>query len=272
MSIPLLSFIAAACGGEDGRENRHNGGTTAGGNGVQAGGNVRVALIQPTTAPNPLLVQDEGGAGLLGSTGEFLSFSNAELELEPRIAESWEPNEDGTAWTFKIRQGVTFHNGATLVADDVKTTFDKLINPTAARRTRSPPSAASSRPAEHRGSRRGHRRLQPRRGERELPHARQLGQLQRDHHPGRPRPGRLGQDVRGHGALQAREVHAEGRRHVRPQRRLLGRQGQPGQDGAQVLRRGRPDDPRPPGRRGRLRRALLGLGRQGAPRRPERAR
>jgi peptide/nickel transport system substrate-binding protein len=130
MSIPLVSFLAAACGGGGGGGETSGGGTTPTATGeVQAGGNIRVALIQPTTEPNPLLVQDEGGAGLLGSTGEFLSFSNAELELEPRIAESWEPNDDGTVWTFKIRQGVKFHNGATLVANDVKTTFDKLINP-----------------------------------------------------------------------------------------------------------------------------------------------
>jgi peptide/nickel transport system substrate-binding protein len=130
MSIPLVSFLAAACGGGGGAGETSGGGTTPTATGeIQAGGNIRVALIQPTTEPNPLLVQDEGGAGLLGSTGEFLSFSNAELELEPRIAESWEPNDDGTVWTFKIRQGVKFHNGATLVANDVKTTFDKLINP-----------------------------------------------------------------------------------------------------------------------------------------------
>jgi peptide/nickel transport system substrate-binding protein len=130
MSIPLVSFLAAACGGGGGGGETSGGGTTPTATGeVQAGGNIRVALIQPTTEPNPLLVQDEGGAGLLGSTGEFLSFSNAQLELEPRIAESWEPNDDGTVWTFKIRQGVQFHSGGTLVANDVKTTFDKLINP-----------------------------------------------------------------------------------------------------------------------------------------------
>jgi peptide/nickel transport system substrate-binding protein len=128
MSIPLLSFLASACGGgEEGGATGTLGAET--GAEVQAGGTVRVALIQPTTAPNPLLVQDEGGAGLLGSTGEFLSFSNQKLELEPKIAESWEPNEDGSAWTFKIRQGVKFHNGATLTANDVKATFDKLIDP-----------------------------------------------------------------------------------------------------------------------------------------------
>jgi peptide/nickel transport system substrate-binding protein len=128
MSIPLLSFIAAACGGGNDSASTATGGGTATGE-VSAGGNIRVALVQPTTAPNPLLVQDEGGAGVLGSTGEFLSFSNDKLELEPRIAESWEPNEDGSEWTFKIRQGVKFHSGATLVAEDVVQTFEKLINP-----------------------------------------------------------------------------------------------------------------------------------------------
>ena len=128
MSIPLLGFLAAACGGSDGE----TGGTTTGAEptgDVKKGGTVRVALIQPTTAPNPLLVQDEGGAGILGATGEFLSFSDDKLELQPRIAESWEPNEDGSVWTFKIRQGVKFHDGTPLTANDVVTTFDKLINP-----------------------------------------------------------------------------------------------------------------------------------------------
>jgi peptide/nickel transport system substrate-binding protein len=128
MSIPLLSFIAAACGGGNDSASTGTGGGTATGE-VAAGGNVRVALIQPTTAPNPLLVQDEGGAGLLGSTGEFLSFSNSDLELEPKLAEKWEPNDDGSEWTFTIRQGVKFHSGATLVADDIVQTFEKLINP-----------------------------------------------------------------------------------------------------------------------------------------------
>jgi peptide/nickel transport system substrate-binding protein len=128
MSIPALSFLAAACGGggESGTE-ATSGGTATGA--VNPGGNIRVALIQPATEPNPIIVKDEGGAGLLGSTGEFLSFSNGELELEPRIAESWSPNDDGTEWTFKIRQGVQFHSGKTLTANDVVATFETLVDP-----------------------------------------------------------------------------------------------------------------------------------------------
>jgi peptide/nickel transport system substrate-binding protein len=128
MSLPVLSFIAAACGGDDDESAGATGATETTG-AVAGGGTVRVALIQPTTAPNPLLVQDEGGAGVLGTTGEYLSFSDENLALQPRLAESWEPNADGTAWTFKIRQGVKFHSGATLTANDVVQTFEKLINP-----------------------------------------------------------------------------------------------------------------------------------------------
>jgi peptide/nickel transport system substrate-binding protein len=133
MSLPVLSFLAAACGGgdDDGGEGAPTptGGTEPAAGDLQPGGTIRVALIAPTTEPNPLLVQDEGGAGILGATGEFLSFSDDKLELQPRIAESWEPNADGSVWTFAIRQGVTFHNGAPLTAQDVVATFDKLIAP-----------------------------------------------------------------------------------------------------------------------------------------------
>jgi peptide/nickel transport system substrate-binding protein len=142
MSIPLLSFLAAACGGGDDGGGEAAATTEAADTGApaqtgatapaetaatQTGGTIRVALIQPTTEPNPLLVQDEGGAGILGATGEFLSFSDANLELQPRIAESWAPNEDGSVWTFKIRQGVTFHDGTPLTANDVVSTFEKLL-------------------------------------------------------------------------------------------------------------------------------------------------
>jgi len=127
MSIPLLSFIAAACGGGNETAGTTGAGTATGN--VKPGGNVRVALLQPATAPNPVIVKDEGGAGLIGSTGEFLSFSNEKLELEPRLAEEWSPNDDGTEWTFKIRQGVKYHSGATMTANDVKNVFDTLSDP-----------------------------------------------------------------------------------------------------------------------------------------------
>jgi len=46
----------------------------------------------------------------------------------PALAESWEANEDATEWTFTLRQGVTFHNGADFDANDVVATYKTLID------------------------------------------------------------------------------------------------------------------------------------------------
>ena len=48
-------------------------------------------------------------------------------ELEPQIAESWEQTSD-TSYTFKIRQGIKFHDGSELTAEDVKFSLERAIN------------------------------------------------------------------------------------------------------------------------------------------------
>jgi peptide/nickel transport system substrate-binding protein len=45
----------------------------------------------------------------------------------PELAESWEVSKDGLVWTFKLRQGVKFHDGQELTSADVKFTFDRLF-------------------------------------------------------------------------------------------------------------------------------------------------
>lgn len=45
--------------------------------------------------------------------------SAAISKLVPGLAESWEVSDDGLVWTFKIREGVTFHDGTPLTAEDV---------------------------------------------------------------------------------------------------------------------------------------------------------
>ncbi len=44
---------------------------------------------------------------------------DANNKAVPELFESWEPSADAKEWTFKVRQGVTFHNGKTLDADDI---------------------------------------------------------------------------------------------------------------------------------------------------------
>ncbi|MDX1378308.1 MAG: ABC transporter substrate-binding protein, partial [Anaerolineales bacterium] len=45
-------------------------------------------------------------------------------EFTPLLAESWEPNDDGTVWTFYLREGVTFHDGEPMNADAVVKSLD----------------------------------------------------------------------------------------------------------------------------------------------------
>ena len=40
-------------------------------------------------------------------------------QLIGELAESWEASDDATVWTFKLRQGIEFHNGKTLDSNDV---------------------------------------------------------------------------------------------------------------------------------------------------------
>jgi peptide/nickel transport system substrate-binding protein len=47
----------------------------------------------------------------------------------PDLAHSWEIAKDGKTYTFHLRQGVQFHDGAELTAEDVKATFDRIHKP-----------------------------------------------------------------------------------------------------------------------------------------------
>ena len=53
-------------------------------------------------------------------------------EIAPGVAESWNLSPDGLIWTFDIRDGITFHNGEELAADDVKFSLDRMMAPEAA--------------------------------------------------------------------------------------------------------------------------------------------
>src|SRR5438094_1044606 len=49
--------------------------------------------------------------------------------IVPGIAESWEPNQDLTAWVFRLRKGVLFHNGREVDAEAVKLNLLRMKDP-----------------------------------------------------------------------------------------------------------------------------------------------
>ena len=52
-----------------------------------------------------------------------------DLTVAPELAESWDISDDGLVYTFNLRQGVTFHNGRPMVAEDVVYSFERLVDP-----------------------------------------------------------------------------------------------------------------------------------------------
>jgi peptide/nickel transport system substrate-binding protein len=93
------------------------------------GGTIRVALDQPTGTINPVTVTDPPSIGVISQVGEYLLFDDSEKGLHPALALSWESDEAAKVWTFKLRQGVKFHDGRVLTAKDVVATFERLVDP-----------------------------------------------------------------------------------------------------------------------------------------------
>ena len=54
---------------------------------------------------------------------------NGGKTIIPDLAHSWQIAKDGKTYTFHLRKGVQFHDGAELTADDIKATFDRIIKP-----------------------------------------------------------------------------------------------------------------------------------------------
>lgn len=53
---------------------------------------------------------------------------DASLEMQPALAQSWDVSPDQLTWTFRLRPGVTFHDGAPLTADDVVFSYRRIID------------------------------------------------------------------------------------------------------------------------------------------------
>jgi peptide/nickel transport system substrate-binding protein len=124
ISLPVLGGIISACGGSS--SSTSSSASPAAG---KAGATIKTGIVVPTAAINPLTVADQGGLDMLAQTGEYLCLSDQHLMLKPVLATSWSANSTSDVWTFKIRQGVKFHNGSPLTADDVVYTYKLQTDP-----------------------------------------------------------------------------------------------------------------------------------------------
>lgn len=87
------------------------------------------SAIEPTGL-DPAYVSDLDSATLTYNIYESLLRNKPDsYELEPCLAESWTISDDGKTYTFKLRQGVKFHDGTPFNAEAVKFNIDRQLPP-----------------------------------------------------------------------------------------------------------------------------------------------
>ena len=93
-----------------------------------SGGVFRRLWSDPPTL-DPHLTSDTTSAGLVVEIFSGLVALNTDLQLVPDVAESWEINDDGTLYTFHIRDNAKFHDGQRVTADDFKWSMQRAAHP-----------------------------------------------------------------------------------------------------------------------------------------------
>jgi len=102
---------------------------TAGGGGTLIG----AFDVGPGGAPRIKPFFDSAGRTWLSKIWSPLVSWNADMSaLEPQLATEWSSNEDATVWTFKLREGVLWHDGEMFTADDVVFSLELALDPVAA--------------------------------------------------------------------------------------------------------------------------------------------
>src|SRR5262245_28878814 len=95
---------------------------------------VRVGIADPFTELSNLdpYVRVSGSGDVMYTVNnayERLIDLGDNFTLVPKLAESWDRNDDATEWTFHLRQGVKFHDGHEMTSADVVYSFKRMLDP-----------------------------------------------------------------------------------------------------------------------------------------------
>ncbi len=127
LSVPAMGAVIAACGDDD---DTTTGGDGGGGGGLQMGGSLTVAIQQgdANSGLDPLNMLDLGTYAVLSQSFEYLVGLASDGNIGPTsLATGWSPNDDGTVWTFNLREGVMWQDGTPFTSADVAATVDRMV-------------------------------------------------------------------------------------------------------------------------------------------------
>lgn len=123
----ILVLLLAACSGNDGANNTESGGETA--EGDKQGGTLVYGRGADSVSLDPINVTDGESIRVTHNIFETLLEYDHNLELQPKLATEYSSSEDGLTWTFKLREGVKFHDGTDFNAEAVVFNFERWMDP-----------------------------------------------------------------------------------------------------------------------------------------------
>ncbi|MBW8728440.1 MAG: ABC transporter substrate-binding protein [Inquilinus limosus] len=95
----------------------------------QRGGTISTVLSADIRSTNPGVDRDGATDIVHQHIVEGLVGFREDLEVGPMLADRWDVSPDGKTYTFHLRQGVQFQNGATMTSAEVKWSWDRLMDP-----------------------------------------------------------------------------------------------------------------------------------------------
>jgi peptide/nickel transport system substrate-binding protein len=96
--------------------------------GDESAGNLVAAIAGEPDQLDPQKTTAYFSFEVLENVFDTLVAPDANLEMRPALAESWDVSPDQRAWTFHLRHGVSFHDGSPLTADDVVYSYRRIID------------------------------------------------------------------------------------------------------------------------------------------------
>ena len=126
LCLALGTCLLTSCGGNSaGSGSGSAGGSSTGGQASDVLYHVYHSSPYVTLDPS---TEYSNGILVLQNVYETLTYYNDQTgEVEPLLATSWSSNEDGTQWTFQLRDDVTFHDGTQMTSADVKASLERTI-------------------------------------------------------------------------------------------------------------------------------------------------
>src|SRR5437867_11229792 len=93
------------------------------------GGVYRRPLGSDPATLDPGRIRDIFGLSVAQQLFDGLVQFDQTLTIMPALAQFWTASRDGLTWTFRLRQGVKFHHGREVTADDVVYSLTRILDP-----------------------------------------------------------------------------------------------------------------------------------------------